>query len=128
MAGRGTDIRLGKGVIEKGGLHVIATELHESARIDRQLYGRCGRQGDPGSAEAIVSFEDELVRLHAGSVVTGLNPARILDERGWGSDVARRVFQLAQYRAERANAGIRRDLLSLDDQLGDLLAFSGRGE
>ncbi|MFZ1908038.1 MAG: prepilin peptidase, partial [Burkholderiales bacterium] len=59
MAGRGTDIRLGPGVAESGGLHVILTEYHESRRIDRQLFGRCGRQGDPGSCEAIVSLEDE---------------------------------------------------------------------
>jgi hypothetical protein len=67
MAGRGTDIRLGAGIADKGGLHVIATELHESARIDRQLFGRCGRQGDPGSTEAIVSLEDELIRLYLGA-------------------------------------------------------------
>ena len=128
MAGCGTDIRLGPGVKEKGGLHVIATELHESARIDRQLYGRCGRQGDPGSAEAIVSFEDELVRLYLGPVMRTLKPSRFLEQRGWGKDMARKVFQMAQQRAERANAAIRRELLTLDDKLGDLLAFSGRGE
>ena len=65
MAGRGTDIKLGRGVAELGGLHVIASERNESGRIDRQLFGRCGRQGDPGSAQAFVSFEDELVRRHA---------------------------------------------------------------
>ena len=65
MAARGTDIKLGDEVVDLGGLHVIATELHEARRIDRQLFGRCGRQGDPGSCEAIVSLEDELVRVYA---------------------------------------------------------------
>ena len=64
MAGRGTDIRLAPGVAELGGLHVIATERHEARRIDRQLFGRCGRQGDPGTSEAIVSLEDELVTVY----------------------------------------------------------------
>ncbi|MGH7303951.1 MAG: prepilin peptidase, partial [Candidatus Rokuibacteriota bacterium] len=65
MAGRGTDIRLGPGVREKGGLHVLATERHEAGRIDRQLAGRCARQGDPGSHEAFVSLDDEIVAVHA---------------------------------------------------------------
>jgi preprotein translocase subunit SecA len=64
MAGRGTDIKLGQGVRELGGLHVIATERHESGRVDRQLFGRAGRQGDPGSAQAFWSAEDELLRRH----------------------------------------------------------------
>src|SRR5208282_6000863 len=65
MAGRGTDIRLGEGVAENGGLHVILTEYHESRRIDRQFFGRCARQGDPGSCEAIVSLEDEVYAVFA---------------------------------------------------------------
>jgi len=125
MAGRGTDIRLGAGIADKGGLHVIATELHESARIDRQLFGRCGRQGDPGSTEAIVSLEDELIRLYLGA---GFGPDALLDRQSVGQSYARGLFRLAQARAERANAAIRRQLLPLDEQLGDMLAFSGRGE
>src|SRR5262249_44397317 len=66
MAGRGTDIRLAPGVAERGGLHVIATEGHEARRIDRQLFGRCGRQGDPGSHELLVSLEDEIMTVYAG--------------------------------------------------------------
>ena len=62
MAGRGTDIRLHPAVSEAGGLHVILTEYHESRRIDRQLFGRCARQGDPGSYESIVALDDELFR------------------------------------------------------------------
>lgn len=121
MAGRGTDIKLGAGVLDLGGLHVIATELHESARIDRQLFGRCGRQGDPGSAEAIVSLEDELIRVYLG--VAGRLQSRLR-----GSGGRRALFWLAQLRAERANASIRRQLLLLEDQLGDMLAFTGRRE
>jgi preprotein translocase subunit SecA len=121
MAGRGTDIKLGPGVLELGGLHVIATELHESARIDRQLFGRCGRQGDPGSTEAIVSLEDELIRVYLG-------PAARLDPYLRDDRSRRTLFSAAQFRAEMVNAGIRRQLLSMEDQLGDMLAFTGRRE
>jgi len=89
MAGRGTDIRLGEGVPEMGGLHVICTEFHDSARIDRQLVGRCGRQGDPGTWRQYVSLDDDILvggygpdrarrvvaRLRAG---LGGNPERLL--------------------------------------------------
>jgi len=128
MAGRGTDIRLGRGVVDAGGLHVIATELHESRRIDRQLFGRGGRQGDSGSFEAIVSLEDELCRTYLGPVLKRF--ARRLLDAGDGSSQAllRRLVRVAQARAERSHAAIRRDLLKIDDQLGELLAFSGRGE
>src|SRR6201999_2812982 len=68
MAGRGPDIKLGHGVANLGGLHVIATECHESGRVDRQLFGRAGRQGDPGSAQVFVSVEDELIRRYLPSV------------------------------------------------------------
>jgi len=128
MAGRGTDIVLGSGIAHKGGLHVIATELHESARIDRQLYGRCGRQGDPGTAEPIVSLEDELIRLYLGPLGRVTSPGQSPRYGSWGQDFGRGLFRLAQFRAERVNAGIRRELLNLDEHLGDLLAFSGRGE
>jgi preprotein translocase subunit SecA len=121
MAGRGTDIKLGPGVLELGGLHVIATELHESARIDRQLFGRCGRQGDPGTTEAIVSLEDELIRVYLG-------PAARLNTHLRSDRWRRALFSAAQLRAEMANAGIRRQLLSVEDQLGDMLAFTGRRE
>jgi preprotein translocase subunit SecA len=128
MAGRGTDIRLGPGVAELGGLHVIATERHDARRIDRQLYGRGGRQGDPGSYEAIVSVEDEIVQEvfhgHAARLVRFLRLKRPLLPRWLGAP----VVLVAQRLAERRHAGIRRDLLRLDDHLGDLLAFTGRPE
>jgi preprotein translocase subunit SecA len=107
-------------------LHVIATELHESRRIDRQLFGRCARQGDAGSFEAIVAVEDELIRLYL------LPPLRLfarrLAEAGGSPALLRRLLRIAQARAERSHAAIRRDLLKIDEQIGDLLAFSGKGE
>jgi preprotein translocase subunit SecA len=127
MAGRGTDIKLGPGVLELGGLHVIATELHESGRIDRQLFGRCARQGDAGSFEAIVSLEDELIRTYVGrGLSTRLAQAAQAGEAG--ARLRRRLFALAQWRAERVNAGVRRQLLSMEDQMADVLAFTGRRE
>jgi preprotein translocase subunit SecA len=117
MAGRGTDIKLAPGVAERGGLHVICTERHDSGRIDRQLFGRCGRQGDPGSCEAIVSLEDELPASHL--------PATAQRLASWAG---RPLLALAQWRAERQHSQARRELLNLDDYLGDQLAFSGRGE
>jgi preprotein translocase subunit SecA len=126
MAGRGTDIRLGRGVEPLGGLHVIATELHESRRIDRQLYGRCGRQGDAGSFEAIVAVEDELSRLYLGRLLAGV--VRRLARGSDSRPLVRKLIRFAQARAERSHAAIRRDLLTLDEQVGDLLSFSGKGE
>jgi preprotein translocase subunit SecA len=119
MAGRGTDIKLGPGVAELGGLHVIATELHEARRIDRQLFGRGGRQGDPGTLEAMISLEDELIRVYLQGL--GALPRRMRSQR-W----RRLLFTIAQKRAEAANTGIRKQLLAFEDQLGDLLAFTGR--
>jgi preprotein translocase subunit SecA len=118
MAGRGTDIKLPAGVAERGGLHVICTERHDSGRIDRQLFGRCGRQGDPGSCETFVSVADELVTTH-------LKQASRIAPPQWAG---RALITLAQWRAERAHSQVRRDLLAMEDQLGDQLAFSGRGE
>ncbi len=120
MAGRGTDIRLAPGVADRGGLHVIATERHEARRIDRQLFGRCGRQGDPGSHEVIASLEDELLLAHGhGALAFWL---------GDGEKGRRLKMRMAQGRAERLHGRMRRDLLASDARLESLLAFSGRGE
>ena len=124
MAGRGTDIRLGPGVAERGGLHVIATEVHDARRIDRQLFGRCGRQGDPGSYEVLMSLEDELL---AHSTPRWAALAALLAQSGgevprwFAAWVARR----GQRRAERRHAQTRRDLVRADAQLAQTLAFSG---
>jgi len=128
MAGRGTDIRLAKGVEALGGLHVIATELHESRRIDRQLFGRSGRQGDPGTFEAIISLQDELSRVYLKGLPLALAQQLVGDGRGFSQGLLRKLVRFAQVRAEASHAAIRRELLTMDEQLGDLLAFSGKGE
>ena len=128
MAGRGTDIRLAAGVAELGGLYVLATERHEARRIDRQLFGRGGRQGDPGRFQAIVAFEDELLRGFYGDTLNWLlRPWAGRDKPlpGW---LGAFIVASAQMAAEYHHSRIRRDLLRLDDNLGDMLAFSGRGE
>jgi preprotein translocase subunit SecA len=124
MAGRGTDIRLAPGVAEAGGLFVIASERHDAGRIDRQLFGRGGRQGDPGECQAMVSLDDELVRGVFGGLLDRLRTAsgRI---PGW---LGRMLFSLAQRTTERRQSAIRKRLLRSDESLQDLLAFSGRGE
>lgn len=127
MAGRGTDISLGPGVAEIGGMHVILTEYHESRRIDRQLLGRCARQGDPGSCEAIVSLEDEIFTLCAPAA-TRL-AVRLARSRAQLPPLAHRGLKaLAQFSAEKRNTYVRVQNLKLDRRLNQVLAFSGRGE
>jgi len=124
MAGRGTDIGLGRGVQGLGGLCVVLTEYHESPRIDRQLVGRCARQGDPGTAIAIVALDDELLRQH------GHHEARLL---AWAqasgtpklSRLLQRARAAAQGRAERLHARTRRETMRQDHQLDRMTAFSG---
>jgi preprotein translocase subunit SecA len=128
MAGRGTDIVLGPKVAELGGLHVIATELHEARRIDRQLFGRCGRQGDPGSCEAIVSAEDELQKSHSKGIWKMLARAAAARQRGLPSPLRGFNLRVAQRSAERLHRRMRRDLLKIDEHLDATLAFSGRPE
>jgi len=122
MAGRGTDIRLAPGVGEAGGLFVIASERHEAGRIDRQLFGRSGRQGDPGEGQAMVSLDDELVRSVFGSLLDRLRSTHL---PGW---LGRMLFNWAQRTTERRHSAVRKRLLHSDESLQDLLAFSGRGE
>ncbi len=127
MAGRGTDIPLGAGVAALGGLHVILTEYHESRRIDRQLMGRCARQGDPGSCEAIVSLEDEIFATYAPRA-TALLRRRL--QAGWRvpAPAYQLLRRLAQRAAERRHASVRMQNLHHDRQLQRVLAFTGRGE
>ncbi|MEE8530591.1 MAG: preprotein translocase subunit SecA [Hyphomicrobium sp.] len=124
MAGRGVDIRLGEGVSRLGGLHVILSERHDAGRIDRQLAGRCGRQGDPGSTEAILSLEDPLLDIVPGGL---LRRATAVGGRQ-GQIAARLLFRQSQRRAERTHSRMRRQLMKLDQRLGTLLAFSGKME
>ncbi len=129
MAGRGTDIRLGEGVAELGGLHVIATERHEARRIDRQLFGRCGRQGDPGRCEAIVCVVDELIESYVSKPLRAFTRLFLKgNENILGRLTGRFLFHRAQKSAERLHAKMRSTLLRMDEQLGDALAFSGRPE
>jgi preprotein translocase subunit SecA len=122
MAGRGTDIKLPPDSLAAGGLHVIATELHESGRVDRQLFGRCARQGDPGSCDVFASYEDDLIVRYArmASGVAGKAPAKDLTGPA--------LFRFAQNRAERIHGMMRKEVLEMDDYLGDMLAFAGRAE
>jgi preprotein translocase subunit SecA len=125
MAGRGTDIKLGRGVAELGGLHVLASERHEAGRIDRQLFGRCGRQGDPGTCQAVVSLEDELVRRHAPHLSASLRRRYGKTEREVTSGLARQTFNLAQRRAERLALHQRKGVLQSDNWLDQHLGFAG---
>ena len=126
MAGRGTDIKLGRGVTELGGLHVVATERHEAGRIDRQLFGRSARQGDPGSVQAVVCLEDELVRRHTPHLSTVLHRRFGGTDREISSTITRRVSDLAQHRAERMALRQRKGVLRTDDWLDEYLGFAGR--
>jgi preprotein translocase subunit SecA len=127
MAGRGTDIRLAPGMAERGGLHVIGTERHEARRIDRQLWGRCGRQGDPGSYELIVSLEDELAVLYVGTAKKLLSTA-LKHHCCIGRWLGMLALSWAQWNAERLHARIRRDLFNHDQDLERALGFSGSFE
>jgi preprotein translocase subunit SecA len=125
MAGRGTDIKLGSGVPEVGGLHVIATERHESGRVDRQLFGRSGRQGDPGSAQAFVSVQDELLRRYLNPVLQK-QAAFMVRKRlpGWKLN-AKGAIALAQGNAQRIAYKQRSGVLRTDDWLDEALSFAG---
>lgn len=126
MAGRGTDIKLGRGVAELGGLHVIAAEPNESARIDRQLFGRAARQGDPGSAQGIFSLDDEIASRYAGNVAAYLKRRHAHSAGDISSPVVRAVFRLAQRRAERFALRRRKSVLRTDHWLDEQLGFAGR--
>ncbi len=128
MAGRGTDIALGPGVKEKGGLHVIALSRNDSARIDRQLYGRCARQGDPGSAEAILSLEDPaLVHFYSSAMLNVL--AKLAPgNRPVPESISRLILRLPQQKNEQEQRRIRKQLMKQDQHLRRVLAFSGKFE
>ena len=126
MAGRGTDIKLGRGVAERGGLHVIAAERNESGRIDRQLFGRCARQGDPGTAQAVVSLEDEFVSRYASGLTTYLRKRSARASANVSSAVTKAAFRLAQGRAERLALQQRKAVMNADHWLEENLGFAGR--
>lgn len=116
MAGRGTDIKLGEGVKEAGGLAIIGTERHESRRVDRQLRGRSGRQGDPGSTQFFVALEDDLMRMFGSERI-----AKVMDFAGYKEgeviqhSMITKSIERAQKKVEENNFGIRKRLLEYDD-------------
>ncbi|HMO61493.1 MAG TPA: preprotein translocase subunit SecA [Ferruginibacter sp.] len=116
MAGRGTDIKLGPGVKEAGGLAIVGTERHESRRVDRQLRGRAGRQGDPGSSQFFVSLEDDLMRMFGSERI-----ASLMDRMGYKEgeviqhSMISKSIERAQKKVEENNFGIRKRLLEYDD-------------
>ncbi|MBU0681726.1 MAG: preprotein translocase subunit SecA, partial [Proteobacteria bacterium] len=116
MAGRGTDIKLGEGVVEVGGLHILGTGRHESRRIDNQLRGRSGRQGDPGSSRFYLSLEDDLLRIFGSDRIAG-----IMDKLGMEEDepiehsMISKAIENAQRKVEGHNFDIRKHLLEYDD-------------
>jgi preprotein translocase subunit SecA len=128
MAGRGTDIKLGKGVAELKGLHVILTERHEAARIDRQLAGRCARQGDPGSYEAILSLEDSLLEDKRAALLKWFIGHTFRTGSSLWTVVSKIAILYAQSKMDRVHARARRELLKQDEKMGTLLSFSGLGE
>ncbi|WP_438483303.1 DEAD/DEAH box helicase [Oleiharenicola lentus] len=120
MAGRGTDIRLGAGVAAKGGLHVILTELHESARIDRQLEGRAGRQGDSGSTRTFASLEDDLAERFLSKPSRGI-ARNLLANHGGGNRWVGYLLRRAQRTAESAAYRQRRLVMVQDNELSEAL-------
>lgn len=128
MAGRGTDIPLQEGVSTIGGLHIIATEGNEARRIDRQLYGRCGRQGDPGSYEALFSLDDDLLDHYRKSFLLRFLGHMIDRNYPFAQRLGLLTLTCAQFAKERYHLRIRRDIMQMDEQIGRLLAFSGRLE
>jgi preprotein translocase subunit SecA len=116
MAGRGTDIVLGEGVVDRGGLHILGTERHESRRIDNQLRGRSGRQGDPGTSRFYLSLEDDLLRIFGSDRIKGLMGRLGMDD---GEPIEHRLvsnaIEKAQKRVEGHNFDIRKQLIEYDD-------------
>lgn len=115
MAGRGTDIKLGEGVVELGGLHVLGTERHESRRIDNQLRGRSGRQGDPGSSQFYLSMEDELMRRFGSDNMKAMMDKLGMDDDPIESKLVSRAVESAQKRVEGNNFDARKQILQYDD-------------
>jgi preprotein translocase subunit SecA len=127
MAGRGTDIKLGEGVRETGGLHVILSESHDAGRIDRQLAGRCARQGDPGSFEFYYSAEDVLLEGNRAGLARWAVKLYPKTAPLWAF-VVRSAINHSQKRTERAHSHIRHEILKQDEKMDTLLSFSGPSE
>jgi len=128
MAGRGTDIKIDKEVLETGGLYVIATERNESARIDRQLYGRCARQGDPGNCLDVISLEDEIIKIHIPNIILEFTIRLVNNKNIFGVWLSKVLFNYSQWKTELLYSKIRMNLLKKDQKLSDFLAFAGYKE
>ena len=128
MAGRGTDIALGLGVGELGGLHVIALTSNESRRIDRQLYGRCARQGDPGSVEAILSLQDPALQQFYSAAMLKVFSILCPATKPIPDFVGKLILRLPQAIKEKRQRRLRKQVADYDKQLARLLAFSGKFE
>ena len=116
MAGRGVDIKLGEGVVDLGGLYVLGTERHESRRIDNQLRGRSGRQGDPGETRFYLSGQDDLVRLFAGDRIYNImNRFKIPDDQPMEASILSKQIENAQKKVEEQNFVARKNVLKYDD-------------
>ncbi len=116
MAGRGTDIHLGEGVAELGGMHIIGTERHESRRIDNQLRGRAGRQGDPGSSQFYLSLQDDLMRLFGSDNIMGLmDKLGIEEDQPIENGMVSKAIERAQRKVEANNYDVRKHVLKYDD-------------
>lgn len=116
MAGRGTDIKLGEGVLEVGGLKVIGTERHESRRIDNQLRGRAGRQGDVGESVFYISLEDDLMRIFGSEKIQGvIDKLGLQEDEAIESKMVTKAIENAQKKVEGNNFDIRKNLLGYDD-------------
>lgn len=126
MAGRGTDIKLGQGIAERGGLHVIACECNESRRIDRQLFGRCARQGDPGSARLFISMEDNIIRRFVPPPARLFIKAQLRRQIPGGQLQAAGAVAVAQALAQRLAAERRKAVLRMDTWLEKSLSFAQR--
>jgi preprotein translocase subunit SecA len=124
LAGRGTDIRLGKGVAQLGGLHVLMTERHESRRVDRQLVGRSARQGDAGSAQAFLSADDDLIRRHLPWPLASVVAALLQGPIPGRSVIANAAFRVAQRKAQRMAHKQREGVLRTDSWLDEALSFT----
>ncbi|MBC2714894.1 MAG: preprotein translocase subunit SecA [Desulfobacteraceae bacterium] len=128
MAGRGTDISLPEEVKELGGFHIICTERHDSSRVDRQLFGRCGRQGDRGSYEYISSLEDNLLKPYAEKRIFHILKSFVHNNMPFGKELAIIFVKLAQKSIERKHYFMRWNLMKFDESMESAIAFSGEQE
>ena len=128
MAGRGTDIPLAPGVADSGGLHVIAAERNSARRIDRQLFGRAGRQGDPGSCEAILALDDRIVSEYIPKFLQRLAEIQVRNRDSLPQWLRMMIITYCQRRSESQQRQARRALARMDEYLGRALAFSGKEE